>query len=87
MNILVATGRVLIAIAALAVILSATIGGGLAAEQAHTDFLIGALIGAIGGLILAGTLFGAIAALFQIADNTAKTVRLLEKLEARSTRP
>lgn len=86
MAILVSIGRFLLAIAAIIVVLTNTIGGAFLADRTQTDVLLGAVIGGIIGLVIAGTLFGAIAAIFQIADNTAKTTRLLEKLEARTAR-
>ncbi len=84
MKILVSVGRLLVGLAACLVVLAGILGGGAAAGQAGQSFLFGALAGGAAGLVIAGCLFGALAAIFQIADNTAKTARLLERLEARA---
>ena len=86
MRILASVGRFLTAIAAILFVLGGVGAGGFLADHAGGNIVVGAIAGGIAGLILAGSLFGAIAALFEIADNTGKTVRLLERLEARAQR-
>ena len=86
MGILVSVGRFLVLVAAGLVVVAGIIGGGTVESQASNGFLLGAIVGGIVGLIIAGSLFGALAAVFQIADNTARTALLLEKLEARAPR-
>jgi hypothetical protein len=86
LGILVSVGRFLTGAAAFLVVIVGVLGGGAASDQAHMGFLIGASVGGLVGLVIAGTVFGAIAALFQIADSTARTARAMEKLEARAPR-
>ncbi len=85
-GILVSVGRFLVGAAAILVVILGILGGGAASHSAHMGFLIGATIGGFIGLVIAGTLFGAIAALFQVADNTSRTARAIEDLLARAPR-
>ena len=63
-------GKVLVAVAAILVVIGGVVGGGAAADHAqHGDVLIGALLGGVIGLFVAG--------IFQIAGNTVETARLL----------
>ena len=80
MNLLISVGRFSVELAALLVVLAGvTIGGGAGAAWAGTGSTAGMVVGGIIGLLIAGTLFGAIAALFQIAETNKKMLALLEQ--------
>ncbi len=78
MNLLISAGRFVTAIAALLVILALTaIGASLGVTRVGLGMPIGAGLGALAGLLVAGSVFGALAALFQI-------VRLMERADQRA---
>ena len=86
MGLLVAVGRFLVGVTAIIVVLvCAAIGLSLGSNISGLGSAFGGVLGGMVGLLLAGSVFGALAALLQIATNTEAMLLLLQQADARAS--